>query len=236
MYLPFWSRLRGGPNEARLWERRPPWTRQFKGNISTMITFCKSFYERDSLFPAFSWKIDYPLKWAHATEAAWDLRCSVEIRGTRTRWNRPEFLSICLRWHHVCSGRSPDGALDGSAEEKAVTRVFWGWFFSLGLVSYYLCFKMFFDSTKSSQISEGIRQPLLLHKSKMKDFSYRFIKCCTLMLWKGTTPFPYGKLAIKKKAGSGLKIQYRLYYWLMSAPKAKIKKAAWPFVISDFQH
>lgn len=44
-----------------------------------------------------------------------------------------------------------------------------------------------------------------------------------------------GKLAIKK-ASSGLKIQYRLHHWLVLTLKAKIKKAARPFVISDFQH
>lgn len=50
--------------------------------------------------------------------------------------------------------------------------------FVLGLV-FIICSFVVFDSTKSNQISEGIRQPLLLQK-KEKDFSYRFIKCCIL--------------------------------------------------------
>lgn len=139
--------------------RRPPWTRQFKGSISTMITFCKSFYERDSLFPAFSWKNRfYPLKWARATEAAWDLSCSVEIKGTRTRWNRPEPLSIGPGWHCGCVGRGPDTALDSS-----VRKMQWPWsfvvlLFNLGLVFLIGSF-IFFDSTKVNTYQEALGHP-----------------------------------------------------------------------------
>ena len=215
--------------------RRPPWTRQFKGNISTMITFCKSFYERDSLFPAFSWKIDYPLKWARTAEAASDLRCSMEIKGTRTRWNCPQFLSVWPRRHSWMSWEEPRQCAGWLCSGKGSGQGVWGLGVQLGSCVYYLPFQFFvFDSTKSSQMSEGINQLLWLGKSKVKNFSYRFIKCCILTLWNGTSPFPHGKLVIKK-ASCGLKIQYRLYHWLMSTLKAKIKKAARPFVISDFQ-
>lgn len=178
--------------------RRPPWTRQFKGNISTMITFCKSFYERDSLFPAFSWKIDYPLKWARTTEAASDLRCSMEIKGTRTRWNCPEFLSVWPRWRSRMFWEEPRQCAGWLCSGKGGGQG-WGLSFQLGSCVYYLLFQfVVFDSTKSSQISEGINRLLWLGKSKVKNFIYRLIKCRILTLWNGMSPFSTWEVSHKK--------------------------------------
>lgn len=123
-YLPFWSAWEEALMKPASGSRRPPWTRQFKGNISTMITFCKSFYERDSLFPAFSWKNRfYPLKWVRATEAARDLRCGVEIKGTTPRWNCPEFLCPGLGWQYRMCGAE----LRRWHHSLALENVAWKW-------------------------------------------------------------------------------------------------------------
>lgn len=87
-------------------------------------------------------------------------------------------ISVAVMARSEFSGWSPDRARGGSAAENAVTMVFQGSFSSEGALRFLFAL---LDSTKSNQISEGSGQPLLLHRRKMKDFSYRFIKCYILM-------------------------------------------------------
>lgn len=65
---------------------------------------------------------------------------------------------------------------------NARARVFGGRFFRKGPVSAIFFFFNVFNFAKSNQITEGIRQPLLLHRSKMNDFTYGFMKHSILML------------------------------------------------------
>lgn len=125
---PFWAVLWGASNEARLWEPETPWTREVqRGIFQQWLHFVNLFkWKRQLISCFFMKKIDYPLKWARTTEAASDLRCSMEIKGDKgPEGNCPEFLSVWPRWHSHSSGRSPDSALGGSA--GSVARVFRGW-------------------------------------------------------------------------------------------------------------
>lgn len=133
-----------------------------------------------------------------------------------------------------CSGRSPDSALEWLCSGRRWPGCLGVEFSARGLCLLFALSIFCFWFTKSARISEGQPTPLIGQKSKVKNFICWFIKCRILILWNGTTLLS-GKLAIKK-ASSGLKIQYRLHHWLVLTLKAKIKKAARPFVISDFQH
>lgn len=72
--------------------------------------------------------------------------------------------------------------------------------FHPGPCVYYLFFSYFLIPQSPTRYQKVSGNPLYCTTGKMKDFSYRFIKCCILMPSNGTNPFPYGKLAIKKLA------------------------------------
>lgn len=157
----------------------------------------------------------YPLKWVRATEAARDLRCGVEIKGTTTRWN-------CLLSSYVqgwgdstrCVGRGWDGGTTACpckmwcecgvenvlGQERAhargyVCRGLRGCIFLEPALM--VSSLLYFNSTKINSPGSIKAQTLLSRPSKMKDdFSFHFIKCRILMPRYIT--FPQGKLIIRR--------------------------------------
>lgn len=91
----------------------------------------------------------YPLKWARATEAAWDLRCSVEIKGTTARWNRPACLSAWLGWHCRVFWVEPRQCAGWLCWRKCSDNGASRFIFSRGPGVYCLFLFILFDSTKS---------------------------------------------------------------------------------------